>query len=131
MGARMSSTVTRQYVSVPVPRREMTLTRDNSTADLVAEKVSALTDEARESARRGAAPFIDFEGVACGASGAEVAIRHGLGGRVRWWVVEWETNSTSNFALRKSTAKDATDSVLYLQSYVTGTATIRVEKVLG
>ena len=61
-------------------------------------------------------------------AGAEVALEHGLGGRVRWWICGWRSSGTSAPVLRESTSNVPNDTTLYLQSYVAGTACIRVEQ---
>jgi hypothetical protein len=73
---------------------------------------------------------IDFEDVAVSTAGAQVALQHNFGGRVRWWIVGWTSSGTSAPILRElaPTAPAAPDpNTLYLQSYVAGTACIRVE----
>jgi hypothetical protein len=48
---------------------------------------------------------------------------HNLGGRVRWWVVDW--TGSAGPQLVKDVATD--DNTLVLRSYVAGTVTVRIE----
>lgn len=68
---------------------------------------------------------IDFEDVTVDATGTTTyTLRHGLNGRVRFWVVDWSSTS-AGAALARHADTDA--NTLVLVSYVAGTATIRVE----
>lgn len=81
--------------------------------------------------RRAWAPRrIDFEDIPVGSIGATVQpLEHGFKGRVRWWVVGWQNSSGAGPSLRETTAAaGSTDTTLVLQSYIAGTATIRVEE---
>lgn len=70
---------------------------------------------------------IDFEDVAVSTSGATVTLQHNFNGRVRWWLVGWQSSGTTAPILKESTT--ATDAnTLVLLSYVAGTATLRVEE---
>lgn len=68
---------------------------------------------------------IDFEDQAVSTAGAVVTLNHGFGGRVRWWIVDWQATGTAAPVLKRTTA--TTNDALVLASYVAGTATIRVE----
>ncbi len=70
---------------------------------------------------------IDFEDIAVSTAGAQVSLAHGMNGRVRWWIVGWRSSGTAAPILRESPTTITTANTLYLQSYVAGTATIRVE----
>ncbi len=79
--------------------------------------------------RRAFAPSrIDFEDVPVSTAGAQVALGHGFNGRVRWWIVGWQSTGTTAPILRESAATVTDANTLYLQSYVAGTACIRVEE---
>lgn len=68
---------------------------------------------------------IDFEDVALDATGSKLfQLRHGFGGRVRWWIVEWNGAAAPNTRRHADTTADT----LVLLSTVAGTATIRVEE---
>ena len=68
---------------------------------------------------------VDFEDVAVDATGTtKYPLRHALDGRVRFWVVEWQSGSAGP-ALARHAETDA--NTLVLVSYAAGTATIRVE----
>ena len=69
---------------------------------------------------------IDFEDQAVSTAGALVTLTHGFGGRVRWYLVDWESSGTSAPVLKRDSATD--NNSLVLASYVAGTATIRVEE---
>lgn len=67
---------------------------------------------------------VDFEDRAFDATGTtKYRLPHGLGGRVRWWVVDWQGAAGPQLARHD----DSDDTALVLVSYVAGTATIRVE----
>lgn len=55
---------------------------------------------------------------------------HGFGGRVRWWVVDWQVGSAFKLSYSPSLSRhtDSDDNTLVLVSYVDGTVTIRVEE---
>lgn len=69
---------------------------------------------------------LDFEDVAVGTLAAAVPLQHGLNGRVRWWIVDWTSSGTAAPVLRRGAATDS--NTLVLESYVAGTATIRIEE---
>ncbi len=70
---------------------------------------------------------LDFEDVTCAGSGAAIRLRHGFGGRVRWWPVDYlSTGTPAAPILERGAATDA--NVLVLLSYTTGTVSIRVEE---
>lgn len=70
--------------------------------------------------------LLDFEDTPVSTAGAAVQLQHSFGGRVRWWVVDWECASNAAPILRKDDSSTTSDT-LVLKSYVAGTATIRVE----
>jgi hypothetical protein len=76
--------------------------------------------------RRWAPRRIDFEDRTVDATGMTLhQFTHNFAGRVRWWVVDWQT-STGASSLRRHSASD--ENTLVLVSSVAGTATIRVEE---
>lgn len=75
--------------------------------------------------RRRSATFTDFEDIPLGTLGETVALNHGYGSRVRWWLVDWESAGTTAPIVKRDSTTD--ESTLVLASYVAGTATIRVE----
>lgn len=77
--------------------------------------------------RRYAPRRIDFEDIVTGTSGATFQLQHNLSGRVRWWLVGWSAVGTSAPVLKEFPSL-ITSNTLALQSYVAGTATIRVEE---
>lgn len=75
--------------------------------------------------RRWAPPFIEFEDFEFDDTGTTVyRFPHKLGGRVRWWVVDWTGAADGARLVRHSSS---TSDTLCLVSYEVGTATIRVE----
>ena len=69
----------------------------------------------------------DFEGVVCGTIGATTALlEHGFGGGVRWWIVNWTGASAGPSLVEYAAGTTAT--TIQFQSYVAGTATVRVEE---
>lgn len=111
----------------PKAQADQTITEADvtDTSKLTKLLVKLLTDVA--ALRRRFAPRrIDFEDVPVSTAGAAVNLEHGFGGRVRWWIAGWQSSGTAAPILKESTTL-TTNSTLSLQSYVAGTATIRVE----
>jgi hypothetical protein len=76
--------------------------------------------------RRANPSRIDFEDFPVSTAGAAVQLQHNMRGRVRWWIVGWQSSGTAAPVLKEDTT--ATDAnTLVLLSYVAGTATVRVE----
>ena len=70
---------------------------------------------------------IDFEDRTVETGGATVTLHHNFVGRVRWYVIGWQSNGTDPPTLIEDTSNTDTRA-LVLESYVAGTATIRVEE---
>lgn len=105
---------------------DATFTRqDVESPDKLARAIQNLQRAVSLLTRNAPAEAVDFEDVAVAASGGVVRLRHGLRGRVRWYVVGWSTSGTSAPVLKLSA--DTTEDELVLLSYVAGTASIRVE----
>lgn len=99
-----------------------------------AKQLNALqeaTVEATEAARRNRGNTkVTFEDVACPAGGSPVVLRHGLGRRARWRVVDWTRTipgGTHGLERGISTSYTNDETTLTLLSFVQGTATIEVE----
>jgi hypothetical protein len=108
------------------------------TADISPEQLArqltalqAATVEATEATRRNRGNTkVTFEDVACPAGGATVVLRHGLGRRARWRVVDWmrPIPGGSHGLERSKSSNDTNDeNTLTLLSFIAGTATIEVE----
>ncbi len=69
---------------------------------------------------------LDFEDLTCDGAGGVLTLQHNLGGRVRWWVVDWESVGAVTPILIAAPGTD--ESTLTLASYSAGIATIRVEE---
>jgi hypothetical protein len=91
----------------------------------VARQMARLLREVAALRRQYVTRRIDFEDVTVGSGGASVTLEHGFGGRVVWWVVDWADVGGVSHNFAKSPA--TTDNTLVLYSYISGTATIRVE----
>ncbi|MBP9106039.1 MAG: hypothetical protein KBF56_04740 [Gemmatimonadaceae bacterium] len=96
-----------------------------------AKQLNALqeaTVEATEAARRNRGNSkVTFEDIACGTAGATVVLRHGLGRRARWRVVDWTRTTPGGTHGLERSATGNDENTLTLASYVAGTATIEVE----
>lgn len=76
--------------------------------------------------RRWAPRRLDFEDCAVDATGTtKYRLPHGLGGRVRWWVVDWADASAAPALVKHA---DTDERTLVLVSRAVGTATIRIEE---
>jgi hypothetical protein len=68
-----------------------------------------------------------FEDVPVHTVGTQIKLRHGLGRRVRWSVVDWQPTVAGNAPNIECFQSEQTDpNLLILRSYVAGTATIEV-----
>lgn len=71
------------------------------------------------------ASTILFQDVAVSTAGATVSLRHGLGRRAFWIVVDWQASTPGNAPnIQTNTSSDT--STLILQSYTAGTASVLV-----
>lgn len=71
---------------------------------------------------------LDYEDVAVDDTGTTVyRFPHGFGGRVRWWVVDWQANG-SLFDHSLSKHSSSNDDTLALVSFTPGTMTLRIEE---
>ncbi len=93
----------------------------------LARVVARLLAENTELRRRFNADRLDFEDVAVSTAGASVTLQHNFAGRVRWYLVGWQSSGTDAPILKEDTT-NTTENTLVLKSYVAGTATIRVEE---
>ncbi len=99
---------------------------DVQDAKKLARYLARCLKQTAELQRRANPRRIDFEDVTVSTAGAVVSLEHGFGGRVRWWVVGWQSAAvTAPYLVESTTA--TTDRTLVLRSYVAGAATIRVE----
>lgn len=120
-----------QLRQVPSGVREVKLTDESAASPrTVAEAVDNIHKRLGFIERIAAPDFIDFEDVSVGSGGALVRLPHKAGGRVRWYVVDWSPSAGNHYSLRKDET-NTTDDELVLISTVPGTATIRVERVVG
>jgi hypothetical protein len=91
------------------------------------EKLARAVQELREALAGVELPrSIDFEDLAASTGGALLRLAHGFGGRVRWFVMDWQSSGTAAPVLMRTTASD--ENTLVLGSYVAGTVTVRVEE---
>lgn len=104
----------------------------DATPATLAEQLTRLqtaTVEATEATRRNRGNSkVVFEDQTCGTAGATLVLRHGLGRRARWRVVDWaRTTPGGNHGLERSATGTNDENTLTLASYVAGVATIEVE----
>lgn len=115
----------------PVKVERFSKDADPATLAEQLTRLQSATVEATEATRRNRSNSkVVFEDVACGAGGATVVLRHGLGRRARWRVVDWtRTTPGGSHGLERgiSTANTNDENTLTLLSFVQGTATIEVE----
>ncbi len=72
---------------------------------------------------------IDFEDLTFDSTGTtKTRLQHGFGGRVRWWLVDWQKGTEAPLAPALSRHADTDNNTLVLISGVEGKGTIRVEE---
>lgn len=121
--AVVTSSRARQLDARSVPPEQVTEEQVGSTKRL-AELLGRLLVAVTELRRAWDPNRVDFEDWAVTA-GTAFDLEHRIGGRVRWWVVDWVPAATGDVAIFERTA--ATDTTLTLLPQNTGTVTIRVE----
>lgn len=101
----------------------------------VARWLTQLLRDVESLKRRWAPRRIDHEDRKVDATGGDglnatkFRFAHGFGGRVRWWVTDWQGVAAPALVLDTATSGTGTDAnTLVLRSYVTGTVTIRIEE---
>lgn len=100
---------------------------DVQDAPKLARMVQALANHVAALERAWKPRRIDFEDVVCAAGGVTIELPHHFGGRVRWWVVDWQISGASGAPiLQRYTGTD--ENTLVLWSDKAGIATIRVEE---
>lgn len=122
--AVVTSTKTRQLDARSVPPEQVTEEQVGSTKRL-AELLGRLLVAVTELRRAWAPQRLDFEDLA--VTTTAFSLEHRFGGRVRWWVVDWQPTtpgSAATFERHSSTTSDA----LWLTPANAGTVTIRVEE---
>jgi hypothetical protein len=92
----------------------------------LARAVQRLLKASTEAARRLEPGRLDFEDRAV-TSGTDLRLEHGFGGRVRWWVVDWQPTTPGDAALFERSA-DTDNDALVLEVGNSGTVTVRVEE---
>lgn len=113
----------RQLDRATAPEEQITPEDVTDSARLVRIVMRILKDLAAVK-RRWAPHHLDFEDQVFDATGTKkFRLEHRLGGRVRYWIVDWSGSAAPN--LRKDTSTDG--QTLVLTSTVAGTATVRVE----
>ncbi len=108
---------------------EVITAEDAKDSAKLARLLGRLLKDNAEARRRFTPRRLDFVDIAIGGSATSVSLAHGFGGRVRWWVVGWQSASVDPPYLREdTTATTANELVLLAYSAVVGTACIRVEQ---
>lgn len=124
----MSATVRSDGTVVPHIGRTVAVEQFSSTdvqdPEKLARMLNALRSEVTASAEQLPRSFVDFEDQSVTTDNV-LTLAHGLGGRVRFAVVEWTPNSAgTGHALGVDDA--TTDDALALYSGSDGTVTVRV-----
>ncbi len=116
----------RQLDSPAVPDEQITPDQVTDT-DRIARLFMRILKDVAGLKRRYWPDRLDFEDVAVDATGTTLyRFPHGLGGRVRWWPVDWQGSLlTYNPALARDPSTD--DNTLVLVSYAAGIVTVRIE----
>lgn len=106
----------------------VTRARRYDASDLdTAEKVASAfldRDTNEREAQRSAVVETYFTDLKVGNSGAKVMLRHSLGRRARWEVVDWKRTTSGGWHGLERFSDDG--NTLTLASYIDGVATVRV-----
>lgn len=93
----------------------------------LARAVNELREQTASQANRHQPRSLDFEDLIVDASGTKLfRLKHGFGGRVRWYVVDWDGGAAGPAQLDRGAGGD--ENTLVLVSFTAGTATVRVEE---
>lgn len=100
---------------------------DVQDAPKLARLLTSLLKDVATLRRRFRPRRVDFENITCSAGGVTFPLQHRFGGKVRWWVVEWQITGGSGAPILQTwTGTDSNTLVLW--SDKAGIATIRVEE---
>ncbi len=125
----MSAVVERSGVMRPLDRKaeptERVTKEQVSDPDRLSRLIQGVMRDVSDLKRPWAPRTIDHQDVSVDNTGTTLyRLPHGFGGRVNWYVVDW--TGAAGPQLSKDTATD--NNTLVLVSYVTGTASIRIEE---
>jgi hypothetical protein len=92
----------------------------------LARAVQRLLKAANEAARRFDPKTLDIEDVGV-VSGTDLRIEHGFGGRVRWWIADWQPTTPGDAPLFERST-DTDNDALVLEVGNSGTVTVHVRE---
>lgn len=78
--------------------------------------------------RRFAPRRIDFHDVTTPGSGGTISLQHNFGGRVVWWIIDYQIITTVTAPILQRSVASSTDNTLVLLTHTTGLASIRIEE---
>lgn len=99
---------------------------DAKDAGKLARAVQRLLRSTTDLARIYEPQRVDFEDRDV-TSGTPLRLEHAFGGRVRWWIVDWQPTTPGDVAIFERST-DADDATLILDVGNSGTVTVRVEE---
>jgi len=103
---------------------EQVTAEDVKDPERLARALNAIQVEVARNAAATAQEWVEFEDVSS-SLGTNISIRHNLGGRVRWAVVQWEPTSANGYNPFEQHA-DTDANNLVLSCNEDGTATVRI-----
>jgi hypothetical protein len=125
MSANIPTTGTPRQLDRPAQPEEQITEEHATDASRLSRLLMTVLRDIASLKRRWWPERLDFVDRVVDATGTtKYRLPHGLRGRVRWWVVDWQGSAGPGLARHADT--DA--NTLVLVSYVAGTATVRVEE---
>lgn len=125
MSAIVTGTAIRQ-LERPASQNETVTEQDVGDASKLARLLMRLMKDVSDLKRRHWPRRLDYEDLAV-TSGDALRCEHGLGGRVRWWIVDWIPATPGDVPLFERSG-DTDASTLVLDVGNSGLVTVRIEE---
>jgi hypothetical protein len=117
----------------PAQAEQVTTAEDVQDPETLARLVQQLRTEVATLKRAFSPKRIDFDRVSVTGGAVipqAVSFQHGLNGRVRWWVIGWESSVADKLDIIERASNPAsTATTLVLNVYATGRLSLRIEEV--
>jgi hypothetical protein len=116
-----------RVVRRPVPRIELLTVEDLKDPKRVVRAYNSLLELVTQLSQESSLPYVEFEDVEVSV-GVMYTLRHGLNGRVRFWVTEWQGTASQGFTVVTASSDDNTLVLQAIGPGVSGKATFRVQR---